>query len=265
MGWYKEYLQDLADIKAAEDRQSVFGCLTIVIWLVCCGLAAYAGTCWLNDEYLKALGLCALCLLLQIPTFFSAAKGGCGGCGGAIGVIIGFFIITFIFYRGTLTEGEFLQKVKSVEFLQKVKSEDSVNACKYNASTPNKKNIDLKKTPSYAKDIKKIPSYVKDIEQISSSEELSSYYYKIADKFKAKQIKIKACSSNITEGSKTMSSVYNFLGKAAKGNYADFNNLKKKISNNKKITKACKNTAIQDIYTGINKINTLDGVHIYVE
>lgn len=88
MGWYSEYLQDLKDIQAAEDRKNAFNtggtiCGAIGLVSLCC--VVYF---WANSNYLYSIGCAILFLLMLPPTFICFAKGGGGGCGSLIFCLI---------------------------------------------------------------------------------------------------------------------------------------------------------------------------------
>ena len=110
MGWYKEYLQDLADIEAAEHQRNSFlagafisGIIGFVaIWTV----VEY----WVNSDYLYSIGCAALFLLMLPPTFICSAKAFAGG-GGAFFlclILVGFEV--YVVYKmnedGTFTHFE---------------------------------------------------------------------------------------------------------------------------------------------------------------
>ena len=122
MGWYKEYLQDLADIQAAEDRKNAFGigafiCAFIgfvAIWKV----VEY----WVNSDYLYSIGCAALFLLMLPPTFICSAKSFAGG-GGAFFlclILVGFEV--YAVYKmnedGTFTHFEGYWKNDSNEVFE---------------------------------------------------------------------------------------------------------------------------------------------------
>ena len=50
MGWYKEYLQDLAEIQAEKDARGCIGCLIVgVVIAIVCGVLA--GVIYIKDEF----------------------------------------------------------------------------------------------------------------------------------------------------------------------------------------------------------------------
>ncbi len=80
MGWYKEYLQDLADIQAAEDRKNAFLIGALISGFIGFVSLVYVVDFWVNSHYLYSIGCAVLFLLMLPPTFFCLAKSGGGGC-----------------------------------------------------------------------------------------------------------------------------------------------------------------------------------------
>lgn len=81
MGWYKEYLQDLADIQQEKETKEFTGWLIfygILIGIFLCGFV-FAFDFWQDSEYLKAIGCFFGCLVLMALTLLSSIKGGCLG------------------------------------------------------------------------------------------------------------------------------------------------------------------------------------------
>ena len=110
MGWYKEYLQDLADIQAAEDRKNAFGIGAFICAII--GFVAIWKVVeyWVNSDYLYSIGCAALFLLMLPPTFICSAKAFAGG-GGAFFlclILVGFEV--YVVYKmnedGTFTHFE---------------------------------------------------------------------------------------------------------------------------------------------------------------
>ena len=111
MGWYKEYLQDLADIKAAEERESNFFLLSIICGVI--GLASlyFVVNFWDNSNYLYSIGCAILFLLMLPPTFICIAKGGGGGCGSLIFCLIIVSCDIYVVY-GTYENEEFKKHIE---------------------------------------------------------------------------------------------------------------------------------------------------------
>ena len=148
MGWYKEYLQDLAEIKAEREAN------TFIFFFLAASFVSFIGLIilgfgiqwWGEERYLEAIGLFVVWVLLFVPTFrlFITAGGGYGiGC---LGVI--FFIIAI-----------------GCEIWGAIYVNDMGN----NNKTPAK------------------TSYLDAIDHINSNVELGLFYYDIANKFHDKK------------------------------------------------------------------------------
>ena len=105
MGWYKEYLQDLADIQAEENTRKFW---TIIGAIPGC-LGAYGLWMTISDfsqgEYLGFMKGLALFVVMLLPMFICGAKSG-GGIGGGIGGIILCLIVTGVLYYCIPTKAE---------------------------------------------------------------------------------------------------------------------------------------------------------------
>lgn len=105
MGWYKEYLQDLADIQAEENTRNFWmiigaipGCLgAFGLWMTI--------SCFSEGAYLGSLAGLGLFVVMLLPMFICGAKSG-GGIGGGIGGIILCLIVTGVLYYCIPTKAE---------------------------------------------------------------------------------------------------------------------------------------------------------------
>lgn len=98
MGWYKEMLQDMADIQAEEDRRKFWsfigaipGCVgAFGLWKIISDFS--------QGEYLGSLEGLGLFIVMLLPTFICGAKA-MGGLGGGIGgIILSLMVTGFLYY-----------------------------------------------------------------------------------------------------------------------------------------------------------------------
>ena len=79
MGWYKEYLQDLAEIEAEKGRETFFGISGIICGIIGLMSLMYVVDHWINSNHLYSIGCAILFLFMIPPTFICIAKGYTGG------------------------------------------------------------------------------------------------------------------------------------------------------------------------------------------
>ena len=229
MGWYKEYLRDLAEIKAAEDKKQgmwIGGVICGIIGLVCFIVAASS---WHNSGYLPAVFFGAIWLLMVFLTFicFAKAEGGCAG------------LVFCLFIAGcdVVCVTNSLDKVTS-------QKEETHQTEKQNSITP-----DSEKT------IPKTFNYLNRVNDINNSDELSQFYFDIAGKFHNNKMGLKGTQEQINAGNELMSVVYVFLARSAKKE-TDLNvdNIRTAIQNMSNVSDFRKKKALEELQLGIDKI-----------
>lgn len=111
MGWYKEYLQDLADIQAEEDRRKTWSFIGAIPG--CVGAFGLWKTIsdFSQGEFLGSLEGLGLFIVMLLPMFICGAKA-MGGLGGGIGgIILSLMVTGFLYY--TLPNKEELDAKKA--------------------------------------------------------------------------------------------------------------------------------------------------------
>ncbi|MBO7062409.1 MAG: hypothetical protein J6W54_15165, partial [Fibrobacter sp.] len=97
MGWYKEYLQDLADIQAEEDRRKTWSFIGAIPG--CVGAFGLWKTIsdFSQGEFLGSLEGLGLFIVMLLPIFICGAKA-MGGLGGGIaGIILSLMVTGFLY------------------------------------------------------------------------------------------------------------------------------------------------------------------------
>jgi len=235
VGWYKEYLKDLADIERAENEEKFFFVASAVSsFILSC--AIYGVYEFWGNEYLYSIGCVLLSLLLIIPTFFLWAKFG----GGLVAVIACLIVVSCDIGGLVISEQELDQKTSApVEF--------------------------KKPEPGYTSEqmpAKKLqPSYLDAIDRINNNVELGLTYYDIANKFHDNKMGLKGSPEQIEAGNQLMERVYDFLGSSAQ-NYAQtgkmysVDSMETLIQNTTVVSDFRKKKAREELKAGVKKIKT---------
>ena len=233
MGWYKEYLRDLAEIKAAEDKKQgmwIGGVICGIIGLVCFIVAASS---WHNSGYLPAVFFGAIWLLMVFLTFicFAKAEGGCTG------------LVFCLFIAGcdVVCVTNSLDKVTSQkEEIHQTEKQNSI-------------------TPDSEKPIPKTFNYLNRVNDINNSDELSQFYFDIAGKFHNNKMGLKGSQEQINAGNELMSVVYVFLARSAKKE-TDLNvdNIRTAIQSMSNVSDFRKKKALEELQLGIDKIKSIN-------
>lgn len=204
MGWYKEYLEDLADIERSENLASFFtGC-----WFAC-GIVGYfilfyGLDKWSKGEILISIGLFFLYIIWLLPTLLCGAKA--SGKGGGCAMII----VTLAVQIGLI--------VFSDNSSIKIKAHPPV------ITTPVNQNRDCSNGAcSLTPEQLKAYPYLQGLENITVRDDLRKFYFSISAQFNQNQMGLKGTANQIKAGNKLMGNVYHYLGKTSI--YGDFNKL----------------------------------------
>ena len=103
-----------------------------------------------------------------------------------------------------------------------------------------------------------IPTYLSDVDDITTARELGDFYFSIANKFYYNEMGLKGTQEQIDAGNKLMVRVYDFLGTSAKREMLDIDSMKVFIKNFAGVSDFRKEKALEDLQTGIRKIESLD-------
>lgn len=106
MGWYKEMLQDMADIQAEDNRQKFWIIVGAIPGILGAGGLCKAISGFLQGEYLGSLAGLAAFVVMLLPMFICGAKvvGGLGG--GITGIIMCLICTGFMCYFNAKNEDE---------------------------------------------------------------------------------------------------------------------------------------------------------------
>lgn len=104
----------------------------------------------------------------------------------------------------------------------------------------------------------KTPTYLSGIDDITATKELGDFYFSIANKFYYNEMGLKGTQEQIDAGNKLMVRVYDFLGTSAKREMLDIDSMKVFIKNYAGVSDFRKEKALEDLQTGIRKIESLD-------
>lgn len=106
----------------------------------------------------------------------------------------------------------------------------------------------------------KVSGYLDGVDDIDDSAELSRFYFDIASRFYNNEMGLKGTQEQIDAGNEMMSTVYNFLGRAARknGNNMDADDLRDAIRNASNVSNFRKKKALEELQLGLDKINEID-------
>ena len=104
----------------------------------------------------------------------------------------------------------------------------------------------------------KVHAYLSGVDNISTNKELGDFYFSIANKFYHNEMGLKGTQEQIDAGNKLMIRVYDFLGTSAKREMLDIDSMKVFIKNYAGVSDFRKEKALEDLQTGIRKIESLD-------
>ena len=101
-------------------------------------------------------------------------------------------------------------------------------------------------------------TYLSGVDDITTTGELGDFYFSIANKFYYNEMGLKGTQEQIDAGNKLMVRVYDFLGTSAKREMLDIDSMKVFIKNFAGVSDFRKEKALEDLQTGIRKIESLD-------
>ena len=101
-------------------------------------------------------------------------------------------------------------------------------------------------------------TYLSGVDDITTTGELGDFYFSIANKFYYNEMGLKGTQEQIDAGNKLMVRVYDFLGISAKREMLDIDSMKVFIKNFAGVSDFRKEKALEDLQTGIRKIESLD-------
>ena len=105
----------------------------------------------------------------------------------------------------------------------------------------------------------KISNYLDGVDDISDRNELSRFYLDIASKFYNNEMGLKGTQEQIDAGNELMSTVYTFLGRAARNSAnIDADGVREIIQNAPNISNFRKKKALEELQLGIDKISEMD-------
>ena len=220
MGWYKEYLQDLADIaREREGNKYTEGFLRAGLTFVALGFACWAFS---FNLIIGIIGLVIFIILLVMTFRENPIIGVC---------FVGFLVIsimTVILYE---------KKVHS----DNIDMSSTNNIGQVNSVLP-----------------KKFASYLQGVDDIKNATELRDFYYKIASGYYNNEMGLKGTADQIDAGNKIMSGVYGFLGTSiSKGGLLDTDSMKNVIQSDTLISNYRKKKALEELNLGIEKIQSI--------
>ena len=104
----------------------------------------------------------------------------------------------------------------------------------------------------------KVHAYLSGVDDITTTGELGDFYFSVANKFYYNEMGLKGTQEQIDAGNKLMVRVYDFLGTSAKREMLDIDSMKVFIKNFAGVSDFRKKKALEDLQTGIRKIESLD-------